>query len=152
MPRKTVRKKRIIVEKETLQPTQEVAAQVEQELIVETDKTEPALEHKKKNFINRITVIAAVIVLIIIILPSVFFYNQYLKSQKAVKGNTAVAAQDEAKQLVAVVGKLIDLPQNEMPTIATVSDKTKLAGQAFFLRAENGDKVLIFASTKKAIL
>jgi hypothetical protein len=49
------------------------------------------------------------------------------------------------------VGKLIDIP-NETPTVATVSDVTKLTGQEFFAKAQNGDKVIIFPKAQKAIL
>lgn len=50
------------------------------------------------------------------------------------------------------VGRLIELPSDEQPTIVTVSDKDKLAGQLFFLNAQDGDKVLIFPKAGKAIL
>lgn len=50
------------------------------------------------------------------------------------------------------VGKLIALPADETPTIATVEDKTKLADQAFFSAAENGDKLLIYTKAQKAIV
>lgn len=58
---------------------------------------------------------------------------------------------DEAAQLLAAVGGHIKLPA-EKATIATVEDKQKLAGQAFFTHAQNGDKVLIYPQGKKAIL
>jgi hypothetical protein len=50
------------------------------------------------------------------------------------------------------VYKLIDLPQNETPTIATISDKSGLTNQDFFSTAANGDKILIYAGYKMAIL
>ena len=66
----------------------------------------------------------------------------------------ASAAQQnkEAADLVAQVGKLIQLPQGEVPTIATVSDPANLIDQDFFKQAKIGDKVLIYIEAKKAYL
>ncbi len=61
-------------------------------------------------------------------------------------------AQAEADKLVGEVGKLISLPSDEKPTIATVSDAEKVKSQAFFKNAANGDRVLIYTNAKKAIL
>ena len=58
----------------------------------------------------------------------------------------------EAKNLEAIVGKLIVLPEGETPTVATVSDPNALTNQAFFSSAKKGDRVLIYAKAKKAIL
>jgi hypothetical protein len=54
--------------------------------------------------------------------------------------------------VVQMVGKLVELPKGEDPTVATISDLKPLAGQEFFKDAELGDKVLIFGKSKKAIL
>jgi|SRR3989344_6319278 len=54
--------------------------------------------------------------------------------------------------LVEKIGILIELPAGEEPTIATVTDKTKLSDQAFFAPAQNGDVVLIYTDAKKAYL
>lgn len=59
---------------------------------------------------------------------------------------------NEAYELVTKVGKLIELPSGETPTIATVTDVTKVKDQAFFVNAQNGDKLLIYPQAKKAIL
>ncbi|MBI5357887.1 hypothetical protein HZB74_03515 [Candidatus Saccharibacteria bacterium] len=47
---------------------------------------------------------------------------------------------------------MVEVPQGEEPTIATVQDVSKLQNQAFFKNAQNGDKVLIYSQAKKAIL
>jgi len=54
--------------------------------------------------------------------------------------------------LLKKIGLIIELPAGEEPTVATITDKTKLADQAFFAPAENGDMVLIYANAKKAYL
>ena len=60
--------------------------------------------------------------------------------------------QTQTQQLVNRVGQLVDLPQNETPTIATVNDAAKLKSQAFFASAKDGDKVLIYSKAGKAVL
>ncbi len=54
--------------------------------------------------------------------------------------------------MIDAVGRLIVLPVGEQPTIATVSDPARLKSQPFFADAKAGDKVLIYAVAKKAIL
>ena len=75
-----------------------------------------------------------------------YFYFQYskLKPHKS--------ARQEAAQLIDAVGRLIVLPVGEQPTVATVSDPERLRDQVFFANAKTGDKVLIYALAKKAIL
>lgn len=57
----------------------------------------------------------------------------------------------EAEDILKKVGDKYLLP-NEIPTLATVSDKEQLSDQQFFKNAENGDKVLIYTTSKFAIL
>lgn len=62
------------------------------------------------------------------------------------------AIEIELDSLVDQVGKIINLPANEQPTIATVTDLEKLNNQKFFDQAEIGDKVLVYMQAKKAYL
>jgi hypothetical protein len=62
------------------------------------------------------------------------------------------AQQKEIDSLVAAVGKLMVLPSDEQPVIATVADPAKLKDQPFFANAKVGSKVLIYNKAKKAIL
>ncbi len=64
----------------------------------------------------------------------------------------AAAAQAEIDALTAQVGKLISLPTDEKPTVATVTDASKVKDQSFFANAKNNDKVLIYQKAQKAIL
>lgn len=83
--------------------------------------------------------------------PSVYFYTQYRRAQEELS-NPAAAAQAQSQQVIAQVGKLMLLPTDETPTVATVTDREKLQNQPFFANAANGDKVLIYSKSKKAIL
>lgn len=67
-----------------------------------------------------------------------------------IKTKEAVSEQ-EVEKVTKEVGALIILP-DETPTVATVTDKTKLAKNDFFQKAENGDKVLIYAQARRAYL
>lgn len=68
------------------------------------------------------------------------------------QNNPAVKSAEENKQLIEQIRKLIILPEDEEPTIATVNDLSKLQNQPFFANAQIGDKVLIYNKAKKAIL
>lgn len=98
-----------------------------------------------------------VLVILVLIVGSAGFYifTLYQKSQtelNKIRLNPQTVAAEEGKSLVAKVGLLITLPDKEEPTIATVTDSSKLKDQPFFSKSENGDKVLIYTQAKKAIL
>jgi hypothetical protein len=57
----------------------------------------------------------------------------------------------EDDQAVKDLGERIVVPE-EIPTVATVSEKEKLAPQAFFQNAENGDKIIMYMKAGKAYL
>jgi hypothetical protein len=80
-----------------------------------------------------------------------YYYRQATDLKKNPQKQQAVL-QEEAKNLVAAVSRLIVLPSDEEPTIATVSDPEKLKDQPFFANAKAGYKVLIYSKAKKAIL
>lgn len=100
---------------------------------------------------KQIIVPTLVLIVLIAVAASIFFYKKYQKSQQLLQ-NPTIVAQQQSQDLLNRVGKLIELPKDETPTIATVSDVTKLQGQPFFAKAKNGDKVLIYTKNKKAIL
>ncbi len=87
---------------------------------------------------------------ILVLLGTGAYYYQNQKNKTSNQGPTE-AAIIESQNLVEKLGKFIELP-NEQPQIATVSDVSKLSNQQFFLKAQNGDKVLIYNIAKKAIL
>ncbi len=97
----------------------------------------------QKNF-SRIVFFLA----LISIAAATYFFIRF----NQLKNNPSVLAQSETETLVARVSKLVALPQNEVPTVATVSEPELLKNQPFFANAKKGDKVLIYTKSQKAIL
>jgi hypothetical protein len=64
----------------------------------------------------------------------------------------SLAIERETATLTQKIGKSMELPVGEQPTLATVTDRAKLKGQDFFEHAQNGDKLLVYPKAKKAIL
>jgi hypothetical protein len=93
------------------------------------------------------TNISIVIAIISLALAGYFYYQLY-----SFKQNPQAQTQEETADLVSAVSQLVVLPEGETPTIATVSDPEALKDQPFFTQAQQGDKVLIYAQAKKAIL
>ncbi len=91
-----------------------------------------------------------VLAVLLIIVSGVGY--SYYKKAKNVTVDPNIVVQNEVAELVAKVGKLIILPVDEVPTVATVNDPEKLKDQAFFAKAKVGDKVLFFTNAKKAYL
>lgn len=94
------------------------------------------------------------VVVVAAIAAAGFFYNRYHNAQKEIKKLSSASSptQNETQQLINEVGKLTILPSGETPTVATVTDITKLKDQPFFVGAKNGDKILIYSKAKKAYL
>ncbi len=78
-------------------------------------------------------------------------YYFYSKTVTATPADQQAAVKAESKALVAQIGRLILLPDEE-PTVATVSDPNALKNQPFFAKAKKGDRLLLYTTAKKAIL
>jgi hypothetical protein len=96
-----------------------------------------------------LTVISWAIVAVLLFVAvgaAIYFYRAY---RQATDVKPTV---NETEKLITRLSQFMELPQGEAPTLATVTDKTKLEGQDFFMKAENGDQVLIYKAAGKAIL
>ena len=100
---------------------------------------------------NKLLVPVLLIVAVLGIYGSYYFFKQNQESQNLLKNPSEINAV-QSKEILAKVEILLILPKDENPTIVSVVDKSKLKGQKFFEKAENGDKVIIFLKAKKAIL
>lgn len=113
-------------------------------LVSSIDMNETAALVKKSLFSTR-NIIIALVALLVLTGGGLAYY--------ALGGaNSKVASENELKEVVEKVGKLMVLPEGETPTLATVADPEKLKDQKFFINAKTGDKVLIYANSQKAIL
>lgn len=116
----------------------------------ESSKPTSKFIEKNKNWL----IVGAVIV----VLGGIFFWQQYQNRQnvKRLKAELERLQQngsaESVKELLDRVKKIIVLPENEQPTVATVTNLEKLKDQPFFQNAQIGDKVLIFQQSKKAVL
>lgn len=102
-------------------------------------------EAEKKKYISRIGIVLGIIIVIASAGAAFYFHRQY-------KSAVMKTPESEIETITKEIGKTVDLPQGEAPTLATVTDKEKVKDQPFFARAENGDKVLIYTNAKKAYL
>ncbi len=84
------------------------------------------------------------------LLPSGYFFTRYQQA-KSLLQNPQALTNIETNKIKNKVALLMVLPSEE-PTLATVSNAKKLKDQPFFKNAENGDKVLIYTNSRKAIL
>lgn len=94
-------------------------------------------------------VLKLLIALCIVALGSAWYFYDKVSDAKQ---DPVAKAGIETANLVAKVGKLIILPVDEVPTVATVEDVEKLKDQPFFANAKVGFKVLLYANAKKAFL
>lgn len=79
--------------------------------------------------------------------------NDLQNQVTALKSNPQAAVQQQTTDLINQVGKLMNLPKGETPTVAAVTNADQAKKQsAFFNDAQNGDKVLLYVKAGEAIL
>ena len=111
-----------------------------------------------KQFAIKPRVIAFTLIGIVVVSLVGFGVVRFIALQKEVQKLKASpqaaqeAAKEDVKQLIEKIGKLIVVPKDETPTVATVTDTEKLKSSPFFTNAQKGDRVLIYTTAKKAIL
>ena len=103
-----------------------------------------------RNFLNIKIMFFSFLMLVFVgsLVTAGYFYREY----KRVKENPDLVSKEEVRSITSSIGRFMELPQGEEPTLATVTDIEKLKDQEFFKSAVNGDKVLIYTQARKAIL
>ena len=114
-------------------------------------------ESAKPPMLTRHRVIGGILVVGFVVILAMLFSvmhdrnkleNQVTKLSGSPSGNGAQQVSD----LTKAIGAVFQLPVGETPTLATVSDASKVRSQAFFKDAQNGDKVLLYSKAGEAIL
>ena len=118
------------------------------EVVAPTEVTSsiPKVKHERKWLI-----IASAIFVALIFVGMTYGFISTRNQLNDLK-NPSAKSSTEAGKLVAKLSKTVALPANATPTLATVKDASKLKNQAFFVNAQNGDKVLIYQDYSRALL
>ncbi len=98
-------------------------------------------------FTNNVRIILFVLIVITVSIGSAFYFNWFdlgLSKQEI--------QQNKIASVVSSIGKLMIVPKGT-PILATVKDITKLKQQqAFFKNAQNGDDLVIFPQSRRAVI
>ncbi len=97
---------------------------------------------------TKIVLIVLAVLLVAVAAVAAYYFREY----QGLKANPDAASEEELNSLVVEIGKVMVLPNDETPTLATILDKEKIKDQPFFKNAENGDKLLAYTKAMKAIL
>ena len=89
-------------------------------------------------------ILLAVSLLLALLAAGYFAYGAYF-APEALKRR-------EVARWVERIGASVELPRGEAPTVATVTNRSKLEGQEFFRDAEEGDVVLVYPHSGRAYL
>lgn len=98
--------------------------------------------------IHRNIVIAVIAVFALSLIGNIYLGNKV----RVLTQDPAELSLREVREVSEKISKLIVLPTDELPTLATVSDPEKLKDQPFFANAKTGFKVLVYSKAQKAIL
>ena len=79
-------------------------------------------------------------------------FNVYQYRQIGLLENPSLLNEERIRSYVADISKVIVLPTDETPTLATVADPNELKSQPFFANAQVGDIVLVYEKARKAVL
>lgn len=116
---------------------------------VEKPKSPPRI---RKGFLK---VLLKIVIVLVALGATGYLGWLYYDAKAEVRRLTAdpqAAANAAFTETVNQIGELMLLPEDETPTLATITDVEKIKEQPFFSKAANEDKVLIYTKNKLAIL
>lgn len=100
--------------------------------------------------ISKKIVLSLILILVGISITGVgtYFYYQY----NQLKNNPNLKNEKDTLSLIENIGKMIYLPTDDEPSIATVTNTEELKDQSFFKNAKNEDVLIIYPKSRKTIL
>ncbi len=109
------------------------------------------------NTVKKIINFKTIIVLLAIcglVATTTYFYSEYQenKQDKNISANAKEEKIESIESIVSNISQYMNLPTDEEPMVATITDEAKLQDQKFFKKAKNGDKILMYPKASKAIL
>ena len=122
----------------------------QEEIIEEAVRQEKEVVKSRMKLLSQRRFQVGALVLVIIVIGALIAGYAFIRPDNSIAGGKLSPSQ--ISSLISEVGDKMVIPKGETPTIATVTDITKLENQPFFRNAQNGDKVMIFGSTNMAIL
>ncbi len=93
-------------------------------------------------------------VIIVAIAGVTLFALMYLNTKKQLQElqDPGVSGRTELQIITEQAGRVAELPKDESPKMATVDNVSALSKQPFFKNAQNGDRVLIFENSNRALI
>lgn len=96
--------------------------------------------------------VGLIIFLIVGLLVLMYGYLDTKNRLETAKSSNSLIGKTETEQIVNQLSKFIVLPSGEDPSLLSVNDVSQLKDQQFFKNAQNGDKVLIYKQSGKALI
>jgi len=123
-------------------------AQSNKEVVSQDVDTQPAEAASAPPRTSRMKLVVGIIVVLVISGVGIYFDLRDGDIDKSPEEQ-----REEIEEIVAEVRTHMYVPEEELPLLATVVDAEALAGQQPFYRGVlDGDKVLIFVQTQRAII
>ncbi len=121
--------------------------------MIDTPTTSPSNFKKKRTGLSGFLVILVVLLVAGLAVTGYLYYTTRTELMRLTQpSGQEELAKREVKAVVDKLGKLTILPEEE-PVVATIVDSDFLATQsAFYQKAENGDKLVVYPQAQKAYI
>lgn len=111
-----------------------------------TDRRSSAKKTEKKVKKTNVKGIVAGVLIVVLAATSVYFWNVAREAQLKAPEAVAQKNQEESKQVISELQKLIELKQDEKPTVAKIEDPEvlKKSNKDFYTNAKAGDYLILY--------